>query len=198
MQAPGSGTPEDNGGPEGPEGVKWTQRVAGGPVGRPEGRGPAFPPPGPDLYCRPMATDERQEFRLRPVLKVLVGAAAALWSVILLVLVVHGEKYPVRIYMSVVFFIALFTAVLVFYQGMTISTDRYGVTYRGLVTFRTYPYESILKLDVRPGLTGLVTYDVFTKAGLLQFSSFIQDHKRLMEIIVERADLARRGRVSQL
>lgn len=127
---------------------------------------------------------------MRPLLRYVVWAAIGGWGFVLLALLWLREGVPAHSYLSVLFFIALFGAVLVFYNGMTITADRYGITYRGLLTFRTFPYETILKLDVRPGLTGLVTYDVFTKRGLLQFSNFIEGHQRLRDLIVDRAGLA--------
>jgi energy-coupling factor transporter transmembrane protein EcfT len=139
---------------------------------------------------------EREEFKLHPAIRWVVGGAIYLWVLILFALLWQPVQIPGRTYLSALFFIALFSSVLIFYNGLTIVADRYGVTYRGLVSFRNYPYETIMKLDVRPGLTGILSYDVITRRGMLQFSSFIANHRRLMELIVERADLENRGRVT--
>ncbi len=141
-----------------------------------------------------MAGEETQRFRLHPALRWAVGGAVQLWLFILALLFWFGESIPLKTYLSALFFVVLFTAVFVFYSGLTISVDRYGVTYRGLLSFRTYPFESILKMEVRDGLAGR-RYDVFTKRGTLQFSSFLEGHARLFDLIAERADLRRRGRV---
>ena len=134
---------------------------------------------------------DREEFRLHPTIRWVVGGAVYLWVLILLILLWQPGDIPWRTYLSAVFFIVLFSSVLVFYNGLTIVADRYGVTYRGLVSFRNYPYETIMKVDIRPGLTGILSYDVITKRGMLHFSSFIADHQRLAEIIVERSTKAR-------
>ncbi|RMG19925.1 MAG: PH domain-containing protein [Deltaproteobacteria bacterium] len=141
-----------------------------------------------------MGREDTYAFRLRPLLKWIVAGAAQLWLFILALLLWQGEAIPVHTYLSALFFVALFTAVFVFYSGLTISVDRYGVTYRGLFSFRTYPFDSILKMEVHDGLSGR-SYDVFTKRGMLHFSSFIQDHARLFDLIADRADLKRRGRI---
>ena len=133
--------------------------------------------------------EERLVFRLRPILRVGLGALIFLWGMIFLALLWQREAIPAKTYLSVVFFILLFAAVLVFYNGMSITADRYGVTYRGLLSFRTYPYESMLQVEVRPGLTGMVSYDVFTRKGCLHFSSFILGHRELLGVITERAQL---------
>ena len=141
-----------------------------------------------------MAGEETLRFRLRPALRWLVGGAVQLWLFILALLIWFGEEIPVHTYLSALFFVVLFAGVFTFYSGLTISVDRYGVTYRGLLSFRTYPFDSILKMEVRDGLAGR-TYDVFTKRGMLQFSSFLDGHARLFDLIAERADLKRRGRI---
>lgn len=133
---------------------------------------------------------DREEFRLHPVIRWVVGGAIYLWVLILLILLWQPGHIPWRTYLSALFFILLFSSVLVFYNGLTIIADRYGVTYRGLISFRNYPYESIMKIDVRPGLTGILSYDVVTRRGILHFSSFLANHRRLAEIIVERASLS--------
>lgn len=139
---------------------------------------------------------EGQNFRLRPWLKYAIGGGIYLWVLILMALLWQSERIPDLTYASVFFFIALFASVLVFYSGVTITADQYGVTYRGLVSFHTFPYESMLKVDVHTGFTGLVRYDVFTRAGLLQFSNFFGGHQTLLQMIGERAGLERNGRIS--
>ncbi|MDF1566119.1 MAG: hypothetical protein P1V51_24015 [Deltaproteobacteria bacterium] len=138
--------------------------------------------------------DEAMVFRLRPILRWALGGLIFLWGMIFLALLWQREAIPARTYLSVIFFIVLFALVLVFYNGLTITADAYGVTYRGLVSFRNYPYESMIEVEVRPGLTGLVSYDVFTRMGCLHFSSFIEGHRRLLAVITERAKLEPDGR----
>ncbi len=147
------------------------------------------PVPGPYNGVMKAAADEGQVFRLRAILRWALGALIFLWGMIFLALLWQREAIPVRTYLSVIFFIALFGLVLVFYNGMTITADAYGVTYRGLVSFRNYPYESMIEVEVRPGFTGLVSYDVFTRKGCLHFSSFISGHRKLLAVITERAKL---------
>ncbi len=147
----------------------------------------AAPPGGP--YNSRVSAEDKQEFRLQPWLRYVVWGAIGAWVLILLIMLWLREPIPTHTYISVLFFIILFGAVLAFYSGLTITADRYGVTYRGLLSFESYPYESILKVDVRPGLSGLVTYDVITRRGLLQFSSFIRGHQALRDLIVSRAGL---------
>ncbi len=133
----------------------------------------------------------REEFRLHPAIRWVVGGAVYFWALIFLVLLLLPADIPWHTYVSAVFFIALFTLVLIFYNGLTIVADQYGVTYRGLLSFRNYPYETVLKVDAKPGITGIVNYHVVTRRGMLYFSSFIANHRRLMEIIIDRAGLHR-------
>jgi hypothetical protein len=150
---------------------------------------PTFAGPRPDPYNLRVSAEDKQEFRLHPWLRHAVWVAIGGWVLLLLAMLWLREPLPVRAYVSVVFFIVLFAAVLAFYSGLTITVDRYGVTYRGLLSFESYPFESILKVDVRPGISGLVTYDVITRRGMLQFSSFIRGHQALRDLIVSRAGL---------
>lgn len=136
------------------------------------------------------ASTETRTFRLRPILRWALGALIVFWAAIFFVLLWQREAIPTHTYLSVFFFIGLFGLVLAFYNGLTITADTYGVTYRGLWSFRSYPYESMLQIEVRSGLlSGLVTYDVFTKKGCLHFSSFIEGHRQLLALIAERARL---------
>jgi len=133
--------------------------------------------------------DDPLVFRLRPILRWALGSLIFLWGMIFLALLWQREAIPTRTYLSVLFFIGLFAVVLVFYNGMSITADTYGVTYRGLLTFRSYPYESMLQVEVRPGFTGLISYEVFTRKGCLHFSSFIRGHRELLAVITSRANL---------
>jgi len=133
-----------------------------------------------------------QVFRLKNWLKVVIGSVIGLWGLIFFILLWQRETIPTQTYLSVLFFIGLFGAVLAFYNGLTITADGYGVTYRGLLSFHNYPYETVLKVDERTVFAGLVIYDVFTRRGLLQFSNFIEGHQRLFSLIGERAALRKK------
>jgi hypothetical protein len=54
------------------------------------------------------------------------------------------------------------------------------------------PFEDILQIVVRDGLGGRV-YAVFTRRGLVQFTSLTARHRELFETLLERAALSPRS-----
>jgi hypothetical protein len=117
-----------------------------------------------------------------------VGAAIAFW-VLMFVLLAILHDHSGRGFISIGFFLVLFTTLSVFYNSTAVEVTRDSVILRGVASIRLVPFEDILKVDVVPGMLQ-TTYSIFARRGFLSFTSLIADHQRLMELIVERARLA--------
>ncbi len=134
---------------------------------------------------------ERQEaetFRPRAFIRWLVLGADYFWLAMLFLLIALRGATDAA-FLGAAFFIALFTICGLFYSQTAIVVTRDGLMYRGLVSRRAFGFDEILRVQARPGLVG-TDYDVMTRRGFLQFSSIFQDHRRLFELIVERAGLS--------
>ncbi|MBJ6763273.1 PH domain-containing protein [Myxococcaceae bacterium JPH2] len=129
----------------------------------------------------------RQVFRPRRVFALSMGAAGLMW-VAVLVYLFRFDGVPLKTFLSAGFFV-LFFAVSVTYYGRTlIVVDARGVTYRGLVRTRWFPFADIRKLDVLPG--PVTVYAIRGTGGFVHFTSFFRHHQDLARLLVERAGLA--------
>jgi hypothetical protein len=117
-----------------------------------------------------------------------MGVAGILWVAMLLFLLVKFQNVPTKTYLTVIFFIALFTVSLTYYARTRIVVDARGLTYRGMVRTRTFSFKEIRKVDVLPG--PVTVYAIRTSGGFVNFTSFFQHHRRLAELLMERAKLA--------
>lgn len=128
-----------------------------------------------------------QTFRPRAEIRWVVLGADYFWLFILFALIALRGASDAA-FVGTAFFIALFTVCGLFYSQTAIVVTADGVVYRGLVERRMFGFDEILRVQARPGLVG-TDYDVMTRRGLMQFSSIFKDHKRLFDLIVERAGL---------
>ncbi len=131
-------------------------------------------------------------YRTRLPLRLAVGAAAALWAGVLAVLLTAPGAEAGAILGACAF--AAFFLVFSFVYGRTSIT----VTPDGIVAatpFRIRPvrFEDILEIVVQDGLAGRV-YAVFTRRGLVQFTSLFSRHRELFELLLQRAALTARLR----
>ncbi len=134
------------------------------------------------------ATDSSPEiFRPRKVLAAAMGAAGVLWMVVLGYLI-QFDRVPARTVLSVLFFIAFFGLSLMYYVRTAILVDRRGMTYRGMVRTERFTFEDIRKVDVLPG--PVTVYAIRGKGRLVHFTSFFKHHRRLMNLLIERAGLS--------
>jgi hypothetical protein len=137
------------------------------------------------MDVRPAPTPE--VFRPRPVLAAAMGVAAALWLFVLVYLL-QFKGVPAKTFVSAVFFVVFFGVSLTYYARTVIVVDGRGVTYRGLVRTDYFPFRDILKVDILPG--PVTVYAVRGRGRGMHFTSFFAHHRRLMELLVERAGLS--------
>ncbi len=127
-------------------------------------------------------------FRPRVWLRYSVLGAIVFWVFMFFCLAgLHGSTG--RGFMGVGFFITLFTLLSLFYNNTSIEVTGDSVIMRSMLSFRLVFFRDILKVDVTPGLLQ-TTYAVRARRGFLSYTSLIADHQRLLQLIVERAQLA--------
>jgi hypothetical protein len=120
-------------------------------------------------------------------LRTVVMAADTLWIGVFLALALMNGATR-QAFFSAAFFVALFTACSIFYNRLSFTVSESGLTVRTLSLQRTFSFHDILRVDVLPGLVG-TSYAVRTRLGSLTFSSLLAGHRRLCELIVQRARL---------
>jgi hypothetical protein len=126
-------------------------------------------------------------FRPRPILAALMAAAAIVW-ICTLVYLFKFDGVPTRTFLSAGFFIVFFAISLAYYSRTAIVVDQSGVTYRGIVRTYRFSFAELLKVDVLPG--PVTVYAIRFKGRGVHFTSFFAQHRRLMELLVDRAGLA--------
>ena len=126
-------------------------------------------------------------FRPRPVLAAAMAVAALLW-IFVLVYLMQFEGVPAKTFISAIFFVVFFGVSLSYYARTAIFVDGGGVTYRGLVRTDYFAFGDILKVDILPG--PVTVYAVRGRGRGMHFTSFFTQHRRLMELLVERAGLS--------
>lgn len=129
----------------------------------------------------------KQVFRPRRALSITMAAAGLLWVAVFLYLL-RFDGVPVKTLLSTGFFIVFFAVSLAYYGRTRIVVDARGITYRGMVRTRRFLFADIRKVDVLPGL--VTVYAIRAGASLVHFTSFFQHHKRLAQILVDRAGLS--------
>jgi hypothetical protein len=127
-------------------------------------------------------------FRPRPVLTFAMGTAALLW-VFVLVYLMQFKGVELKTFISALFFVVFFGVSLTYYARTAITVDGRGVTYRGMVRTDFFPFGDIQKVDILPG--PVTVYAVRGRGRGMHFTSFFTQHRRLMELLVERAGLSR-------
>jgi hypothetical protein len=118
----------------------------------------------------------------------MMAAAGVLWVTVLGYLL-SFDGVPLKTFLAAIFFIVFFGVSLMYYARTRIVVDARGITYRGMVRTRRFSFTQIRKVDVMPGpVTVYAIRD--TEGGLVHFTSFFQHHRRLAELLVERAGLS--------
>ncbi|MHB1847292.1 MAG: PH domain-containing protein [Deltaproteobacteria bacterium] len=118
-----------------------------------------------------------------------LAAAAAAWLFVLAVLVtlpgVGGKTY-----LTVFFFLGFFGVFLVYYGTQSIAVHERGLTVRRLLRLESFDFRDIVRVEVAPG-PAVTIYEVFTRRGPIQFSSWFRGHQELLDLIVKEAKLGR-------
>lgn len=121
-------------------------------------------------------------------LRIAVALAAAFWAVVLVILL-RLEGADPRSVFTAGGFVAFFAAFTIVYGRTSITVTPQGIVaaspFRGR---RPVRFDEIVEIVVQDGLAGRV-YAVFTRRGLVQFTSLFARHRELFETILERAQL---------
>jgi len=138
--------------------------------------------------------DRARIYRTRLPLRIAVAAAALFWAAVLAVLLGVPGAEP-RAILSATIFVAFFVVFTVVYGRTSITVTSEGIV--AATPFRRRPvrFEDILEIVVQDGLGGRV-YAVFTRRGLVRFTSLFARHRELFELLLERAELQPRFRGS--
>lgn len=128
-------------------------------------------------------------FRPQLWLRAAVVAAVAVWVGVFFLLVAWRSALD-QAYLSVAFFVLLFSALGVFYNNTSIEVTDVGLVVRGVTSFRLVPYSDVLRVEVKPGFFQ-TTYDVLARRGPVTFTNLFSGHQRLMALIVERSQLGK-------
>ncbi len=129
-------------------------------------------------------------YRTRLPLRIAVGAAAALWAGVLAVLLGAPGAEPHAL-LGATAFAAFFIAFSFVYGRTWIAVTPQGIVAATPFRVRPVPFEEIQEIVVQDGLAGRV-YAVFTRRGLVQFTSLFARHRELFELLRERAGLQAR------
>jgi hypothetical protein len=129
-------------------------------------------------------------YRTRRSVRFAVALAALFWAgMTVAVLRLPGERaLPAA---GAAGFVAFFVWAYLLYARTWISIGPRGIVSSTLLARRPVPFEDILEIVVREGLAGTVVA-VFTRRGLVHFTSLLERHRELLEKLLERADLAPR------
>jgi hypothetical protein len=136
-----------------------------------------------------VATD--RTFRPSAALIAILAGAAVCWlGVLALLLNLHGVEG--KTYLTVFFFIGFFSVFLVYYSTQAIVVHADGLVVRRFLALTSFDFSDIVKIEVHPG-PAMTIYDVFTRHGPIQFSSWFRGHKELLDLIVRGARLEARA-----
>jgi hypothetical protein len=143
----------------------------------------ATPPSGSYIFF----VDPAHTYRTRLLLRIAVGASAALWAGVLIVLVGAPGAEPQAI-LGAAAFSAFFLAFTFVYRRTWIAVTAEGIVSRTPFRVRPVRFEDILEIVVQDGLAGRV-YAIVTRRGLIQFTSLFARHRELFELLLDRAKL---------
>jgi hypothetical protein len=132
---------------------------------------------------------EVRTFRTRLPLRIAVLLAAALWAgVLALLLAAPGAAEPKAV-LGAAAFLIFFTCFSVAYGRTWIRLTPTGLVAATPFHVRPVPFAEIERIEVQDGLAGRV-YAVFTRRGLVRFTSMFDHHRELFEALLDRAGLA--------
>lgn len=134
--------------------------------------------------------DAARTYRTRLPLRIAVAGAAVLWAGVLVALIaLPGAE--ARSVLSACAFVAFFVTFTVVYRRTWIAVTPEGIVAATPLRVRPVRFDEIVEIQVQDGLAGRV-YAVFTRRGLVQFTSLFARHRELFELLLERAQLQRR------
>ncbi len=131
---------------------------------------------------------EVRTFRTRMPLRIAVVLAAALWAgVLALLLAAPGPAEPKAV-LGAAAFLVFFTSFSVAYGRTWIRLTPTGLVAATPFNVRPVPFADIERIVVQDGLAGRV-YAVFTRRGLIRFTSMFDHHRELFEALRAQAGL---------
>jgi hypothetical protein len=129
-------------------------------------------------------------YRTRLGLRIACALAAGFWLVTsAAVLRLPGGRATAA---GALGFALFFVLSYLLYARTWIAVGPHGIVASSPLRRRPVPFEDILQIVVRDGLGGRV-YAVFTRRGLVQFTSLTARHRELFETLLERAALSPRS-----
>lgn len=136
-----------------------------------------------------MKRNDEQPMVFRPflLLPALMAIAGALWTGVLIYLMTF-DGIPVQTLVTAGGFALFFALALLYYGRSAVVIDSAGVTWRGMVTRSRVSWADIRRMHVLPG--PITVYAVRTPRRMWHFTSFFRNHRRLAELVKERANLA--------
>lgn len=130
--------------------------------------------------------DHGRTYRTRRSLRVAVALAALFWAGMALAALRAGAGWGAAA--GAAGFAAFFAGAYALYARTWISVGPRGIVSSSLLARRLVPFEDVLQIVVRDGLGGRVVA-LFTRRGLVQFTSFLERHRDLLEELLERTRL---------
>lgn len=130
-------------------------------------------------------------YRTRLPLRVAVAGAAALWGAVLLLLL-RLPGADGRSILAAGAFAGFFGAFTLVYGRTSITVTEDGFVAASPLRRRPVRFDEILEIVVQDGLAGRM-YAVFTRRGLVRFTSLFARHRELFELLLRRAELSRQA-----
>jgi hypothetical protein len=129
-------------------------------------------------------------YRIRLGLRVACALASAFWAAVAgLVITLPGGGW--RAAAGALGFAAFFLASYLLYARTWIAVGPRGIVASSALRRRPVAFDDIVRIVVRDGLGGRF-YAVFTRRGLVHFTSLVARHRELFETLLERAALTAR------
>jgi hypothetical protein len=132
--------------------------------------------------------EQARTYRTRLSLRLAVALAAAFW-VAMAVALIRGPGSAPGAVLGASAFAAFFVVSWFAYQRSWIAVTAQGIVASSPLHRRPVPFDDILRIVVRDGLGGRV-YAVFTRRGLVHFTSLFARHRELFETLLERSALS--------
>ena len=145
---------------------------------------------GPRAEPHRSEVEPARTYRTRLALRIACAAAALFWAGIC-VAVLRTPAAGASAALAAAGFSAFFVASYLLYARTWIAVGPDGLVASSPLRRRPVPFEDVLRIVVRDGLAGRV-YAVFTRRGVVLFTSLTARHRELFETIVERSGLAER------
>jgi hypothetical protein len=130
-------------------------------------------------------------YRIRLALRIACALAALFW-VGMLAAVLRQPGAGAAAAAGAGGFVLFFVASYLLYARTWIAVGPEGFLAASPLRRRPVPFEDVLEIVVRDGLAGRV-YAVFTRRGLVQFTSLLAHHRELFETLLARSGLSPRA-----